>query len=271
MRIYISADMEGVNGVVLKEHVDPAAKEYAQAREWMIQEVNAAIEGAVQAGARQVVVNDSHNVMTNLPLDRLHPSASLVTGTQKPFSMVEDLDGTFNAAFFLGYHAKFGTPYGVLDHIFSYSIISKVRINEIAVGEFGLNAGMAGYFAVPSVLVTGDQAVVQEAKAIVPDIEAVVVKEGKSRYAAHCYPIKESLENIHMMAKRAVELASRKQVFKFTPPLKLEVVFQKVELADMAALLPHSRRTDEFTIFYETDEYVDLYRAFLAMLRLSRF
>jgi len=271
MRIYITADMEGVNGVVLKEQVDPAAKEYAQAREWMLQEVNAAIEGAVQAGARQVVLNDSHNLMTNLPLDRLHSSTCLVTGTQKPFSMVQDLDATFNAAFFLGYHAKFGTQNAILDHIFAYSLVDELKINGVSLGEFGLNAGMAGHYGVPATLITGDLAAVQEAKALVPDIESVVVKEGKSRYSAFCYPFRETLENIRLMAKRAVELAKSKKVFAFPAPLKLEVTFQKVELADMAGLLPGSTRMSSQTLSYEAPDYPQLYRAFLAMMRLSRF
>lgn len=270
MRVYITADLEGINGVVLNDHVDPDRKDYTLAREWMLKEVNAAIRGAVEAGAREVVVNDSHNVMTNLILDKLHPAASLLSGSNKPFSMVEGLDETFGAIFFIGYHAKVGTHKAVQDHTYSYSLIHDVRINDISVGEFGLNAGMAGHFGVPIALITGDKAVVQEAKALVSDIESVIVKEATSRYAAMCYPFEQTLDEIYRMARRAVELAANKKVFKFPSPLTLKVVFQKTEFADKAQRLGNVERLDGFSLKYQASDYPDLYRAFLAMLYLCR-
>jgi len=270
MRVYISADLEGVNGVVLKEHVDPGKKEYDLARQWMLDEVNAAIDGAVQGGADQIVVNDSHNVMANLPIDRLHSPASLITGPSKPFSMVQDLDYTFDAVIFLGYHAKFGTPQAVHDHIFSYTYIREVRVNDVSVGEIGLNAGMAGFYGVPVAMITGDRATVQEAQSLMPDIESVIVKEGRGRYAAFCYPFEETTAKIKQTAQNAVEKASEKNIFRFEEPLTLAVSFRTVEFADKAAFLPRTSRPDPFTLQYHPADYRELYQAFLAMYRLAR-
>jgi D-amino peptidase len=268
MRVYLTADMEGINGVVTNEHTDTNGKDYGLAREWMLKEVNAAIQGTVKAGAREVVVNDSHNTMTNLILSQLHPAASLISGTNKPFSMVEGLDSSFGAIFLIGYHAKIGTHPAVQDHTYAYSIFHDVLINDISVGEFGMNAGMAGYFGVPIALITGDKAVVNEAKALVPDIESVVVKEATGRYSARCYPFEQTLEEISRMAHRATELAPKKKVFKFSSPLTLQVVFQKTEFADKAQRLNVVERVDGFSVTYDAPDYQELYRTFLAMLHL---
>ncbi|MDZ7271952.1 MAG: M55 family metallopeptidase [candidate division KSB1 bacterium] len=269
MRVFVSADLEGVNGVVLLDQVLPTSPAYAQAREWMIQEVNAAIEGAVQGGAREVIVNDAHHTMTNLLIDRLHPKATLLSGTRKLFSMMEGIEGSVDAAFFIGYHAKTGTEGAVLDHTFAASVIHDVRVNDVSVGEFGLSAGMAGHFGVPAVLVTGDRAVVQEAKALVPTIEAVVVKEGLSRTAARCYPFARTLEDIRLMAKRAVQHLEDKQPLKFAEPVRLAIEFQKTEQADLAASIPGMQRQGGCTVVFEADDFATAYRAFVAAFRIA--
>jgi D-amino peptidase len=270
MRIYISADMEGVNGVVLKEHVDPACKEYELARQWMVAEVNAAVEGAIAAGAREVVVNDSHNNMANLPVDKMHPLTHVVSGPGKPFSMVQDLDGSFAAAFFVGYHARFGTPGAIHDHIFAYSSYESVWINGQQVGELGLNAGMAGHYGVPTVLVTGDTALCEEARALNPSLHTVAVKEGRARHAAHCYPFHQTLMTIREQSEKAVKGCKTIPPIAFAPPLTLRVRFQKAEMAEFASLLPDSRRIDAFSVECDAADYLELYRRFLAFTRLGR-
>jgi D-amino peptidase len=270
MKIYISADMEGVNGVVLKEHVDPQTKEYAVAREWMVQEVNAAVEGAVAAGATEVVVNDSHNSMANIPIDRLHGRARLCSGPMKPLSMMQEIDSSFAAVFLTGYHAMYGTPQAVHDHIFAYSMFERVEINGKVVGEFGLNAGLAGHFQVPVVLVTGDQAVALEAKGMIPDIRTVVVKEGRGRYSALCYSFQDTLKAIRDTAQQAVEKANKIQPLVFKVPLNLSVTYQRAESADLGALLPESNRIDSRTLQCAAANYPELYRKFLALYRLAR-
>jgi D-amino peptidase len=270
MKLYITADMEGVNGVVLREHVDPAAREYEMARGWMVAEVNAAIEGAVAGGATEVIVNDSHNTMANLPADRLHPAARLVSGPGKAFSMMQDIDSSCAGAFFLGYHAAFGTPLAVHDHTWAYSLIEDVRINGIHVGEFGLNAGLAGNYAVPALLVTGDLALVKEARALVPTVAAVAVKEGRGRHCAACEPFGKSITAIRAHAEEAVRQIAAHKPLLFSSPLTLEVDFPKAEMAEAASLLPGAVRSATRTLVCQPEDYVALYRYFLALFRLAK-
>lgn len=267
MRLYISADMEGVNGIARPDQVTPGHPDYQQAREWMLQEVNAAIEGARDAGVKEVVVNDSHSTMTNLSLPKLHPSASLITGSQKPLSMMQGLDSTFDAAFFLGYHAKMGTINAVLDHTFAYSIIRNVKINNISVGEFGLNSGFAGHFGVRSALVTGDRSLVTEAKTLIPHIEAVAVKEGLSRESAYCFSFSDTLEEIRVMGRRAIDSLQQKDPLHFSDPLQLEIEFAKAEMAQTVTQLSEFKRLDSFTVGCTPTNFFKLYQSFLAAFR----
>lgn len=151
--------MEGVAGVVDREQTLRDGKEHERARKLMTQEVNAAIEGALEAGAKQVLVNDSHGTMRNIILEELNENAELITGSPKPLSMMQGIDKTFNAVLFVGYHAMRGTYKGVLEHTYHGNIVSDVFFNSKRYGETGMNAAVAGYFKVPIVLVTGDQAV----------------------------------------------------------------------------------------------------------------
>src|SRR3989440_3146433 len=147
MRVYISVDMEGIAGVVHESQTDPTtpafAAEYGRFRRLMTAEANAAVEGALAAGATRVLVNDSHWFMRNLLAEELHQAAELVSGDPKPRSMVQDIDGGFDAALFIGYHARAGTRNAILDHTYA-DRIHDVRLNGKPVGELGLNAALAG-------------------------------------------------------------------------------------------------------------------------------
>jgi len=188
MRVYISVDMEGIAGVVHESQTDPTtpafAAEYGRFRRLMTAEANAAVEGALAAGATRVLVNDSHWFMRNLLAEELHQAAELVSGDPKPRSMVQDIDGGFDAALFIGYHARAGTRNAILDHTYA-DRIHDVRLNGKPVGELGLNAALAGVHGVPVALVSGDSAVATEAKDLLGQgVGTVIVKEAVSRHAA---------------------------------------------------------------------------------------
>ena len=142
MKVFISADIEGVACVVARDDGKLEGVEYERAREWMTGEVNAAIEGAMDAGATEVVVADSHGHMRNIMAEKLHEKALLVRGSPRPGTMVEGLDETFSAAMFIGYHSQAGNPLGVLSHTYLGGTIYQVRINGLALGEPGMNAAV---------------------------------------------------------------------------------------------------------------------------------
>ena len=166
MRVYISVDMEGVAGVVHEDQTDPIdprhAGEYNRFRRLMTGEANAAIEGALAAGAKTILVNDSHWLMRNLLAEELHPAAELLSGGPKLRSMVEGVDEGFDAALFVGYHARAGTGHAIIDHTYT-SRVHEARLNGQPVGELAINAALAGTYGVPVALVSGDQALAAEA------------------------------------------------------------------------------------------------------------
>jgi len=271
MRIYISVDMEGVAGVVHEDQTDPIdprhAGEYNRFRRLMTSEANAAVEGALAAGATQVLVNDSHWLMRNLLAEELHPAAELLSGGPKLRSMVEGVDLGFDAAMFVGYHAMAGAAHAVIDHTYT-SIVHQVRLNGRPAGELAINAALAGTHGVPVVLVSGDQALAAEARDLLGDgVEAVVVKHAVGRFAARSVSPAESCRRIREGATAA--LRRRHEPFVLPPPIRLEVEFALTQMADMAELVPGSVRTGGRTIEYVHEEYWEVFRAWRALYNLA--
>jgi D-amino peptidase len=271
MRVYISVDMEGVAGVVHEEQTDPNeprhSGEYNRFRRLMTNEANAAIAGALEAGATSVLVNDSHWLMRNLLAEELNPAAELLSGGPKRLSMVEGIDAGFDAAMFIGYHARAGTRNATIDHTYT-SRVYEARIDGQPVGELALNAAMAGLHGVPVALVSGDQALAAEAKALLgPVVETVVVKEAVGRFAARSIAPSVACERIRSGAEGA--LRRKHRPFTFRSPIKLEVAFIVSQMADMAELVPGSSRTGGRTVSYSGDDYREVFRAWRAMYNLA--
>jgi D-amino peptidase len=230
----------------------------------MTEEVNAAIEGALVGGAKGVVVNDAHAEGRNILIEGLNPQAQLVSGRPTPLSMMQGIDDTFDAAFFIGYHAQAGTKDGVLAHTWSSSRIHQVAINGEPIGEMGLNAALAGYFGVPVVLVSGDRRLVEEAKALLGQgLETVVVKEGYGRYAASSLSPSLAHQMIREAAARGLKKGGRP--FQIAPPINLTVEFATGVAVEMAELVPGVSRLDGRRVEYTHDDYLTVYRLFRAM------
>ena len=271
MRVYISVDMEGIAGVVHEDQTDPVEPrhlgEYNRFRRLMTNEANAAIAGALDAGATGVVVNDSHWLMRNLLAEELNPAAELLSGGPKRLSMVEGIDGGFRYAMFVGYHAMAGTQHAIIDHTYT-SRVYQVRVNGQPVGELALNAAMAGIHGVPVALVSGDQALAAEARALLGDgVESIVVKEAVGRFAARSYAPSVACDRIRTGA--AAALGRKHSPFTFPRPVRLEVDFVVSQMADMAELVPGSRRTGGRTVAYMGDDYNEVFRAWRAMYNLA--
>lgn len=268
MKIYVSADLEGISGIT---HWDETGKEggedYQRARRLMTREVNAAIEGALQAGAIEVVVNDSHGNMRNLLIEEVHPAARLISGSPKPFSMVEGLDASFGAAFFIGYHARAASR-GVLSHTYTGSV-AEYRVNGRVVGETGMNAAVAGEYGVPVVLVSGDSTVVEEARALLGPVETVAVKEYVARNAAASLPPEKVHALLREAARRAVERARDIQPFRVERPVEIQIRFTHSGLADAAELMPGALRVGEVTVAYRAPDFLTAYRAGRALMALA--
>lgn len=266
MKVLISVDMEGISGVVTSDHISSDHKEYERFRKLMTAEANAAIEGALAGGARQVIVNDSHGGMANILIEELNPAAELISGSPKPFGMMEGIEPDVDGVFLVGYHAASGTGAAVLEHTWSGRLV-EVRLNGRPVGEMGLNAALAGAYGVPVLLVTGDRAVTEEARTLLGQIETVAVKEGVTRSAARCLSPEVARERIRQAAERALKLSL--PPFVVSPPITLRIVFQRALHADMAGLVPGSVRTDGRTVEWTGEDMPTVYKVFQAMTSLA--
>ena len=271
MRVYISVDMEGVAGVVHEDQTNPIdprhAGEYNRFRRLMTSEANAAIEGAVTAGASAILVNDSHWLMRNLLAEELHPAAELLSGGPKLLSMVEGIEDGFDAALFIGYHARAGTARAIIDHTYT-DRVHETRLNGRPVGELAINAALAGTYGVPVVLVSGDQALAAEARDLLGEaVEAVVVKQAVGRYAARSVHPSEACKRIREGVAKA--LGRRHQPLRLTSPVTLEVEFELAQMADMAELVPGSARIDGRTLQYRHGDYREVFRAWRAFYNLA--
>jgi D-amino peptidase len=273
-KLYISADMEGTAAVCSWTQVDPAnTTEYPYYRRLMSQEVRAAIDGAREAGAGDVLVNDSHSSMRNVLWDELPDDVRMIYGNRKPFSMAEGIDGSFDAAFFTGYHAAVGTQDGVLDHTYTSETLRETRVNGQACSEAMLNAAVLGLVGVPVVLVTGDRACIEQTKAVMPWITGVVVKDSIGRYATNSLSPARARELIRAGAKDAIEnlrAAGRKvQVFTFPAPVELELDFVYTHNADYAELIPGFERIGARSVRFVHEDYRVIFKAYVAAYRLG--
>jgi D-amino peptidase len=278
MKILISADMEGTAGVVAWEQVippelavrsRPAPAEYEWARRLMLAEVNAAVRGARAGGATEVIVNEAHDGMRNLRPDELDPEAWLISGSRKPLAMMAGLDESVDAVIFTGYHARAGTPNGVLAHTWT-SWVRDVRFGDVQVGEYGLNAAVAGYFGVPVVMVAGDEQAVRQTQELLGEsVVGVVVKYGLGATAArHLHPTR-ACAAIEEGARAAVLRASEVPPYRPPYPLVVTVTLDTAEAADLAGNVPGIERAGDTSVCFEATHGLDLYRRWQALIQAA--
>jgi D-amino peptidase len=269
LKVYISADMEGITGVVHADQTSPGTAEYAAARKWMVEDVNAAVEGALRGGATEVVVNDSHGSMRNIDPADLHPKAVLISGSPKPLSMMQGIDDSFDAVLFIGYHAGAGTQDAVLDHTISGGVVRGVRVNGVELPELGLNAAIAGVYGVPVVFISGDVAVCRQAKTILgSDVVTAPVKDAIGRTAARLVPMPEARRGIKDRAADAVRHAAQMKPFRVAAPCKFELDFFVSSQADMAMMAPGVQRLNPRTVAFQSDDYLKGFRTLRALINL---
>ena len=269
MKVFVSSDMEGTTGVVDWSQAVGANPEYEYYRGLLQAEVNAAIDGALDAGATEFLVNDSHSSMQNLRPDELHGQASYLSGKHKPMYMVQGLDASFDAVFLVSYHGSMSSS-AVLSHTYNPRAIADVTLNGTVVGESGINALVAQAYGVPVVLITGDQTTADEAAPFCPGVEAVVVKQSWTRFASTGLHPVQARKLIHVGARSALERLS-----SFTPPqipmpATLEVRFHTGDFAEMATWLHRVERVDEKTVAMVDEDPLRLFRTFITAVSLTR-
>jgi D-amino peptidase len=252
--------MEGLAGVVTGEQLGPSGFEYARYRELMTEEVLAAIQGARDAGAGEIVVSDSHGNGQNILVERLPAGVRIVRAWPRPLMMMEGIDDGFAAAIFVGYHTAATNPRGVRAHTMSSARLTSVRINGNEASEALINAAIAGHFGVPVVLVTGDDATIRETQALIGDLEGVAVKEAIGFHSALSITPAEARDLIRERACAALGERHLRQPFRIPPPIHLELSFKHYRPAELLALLPFARRTGARTISTTWNDMLEVSR-----------
>ena len=270
MKVYLSTDMEGTAGIVDWAQCVGDGPEAAAGRELLLAEVNAAIDGALAAGATEIVVNDSHSVMRNLAPEQLHGRATYISGSHKPLYMMEGLDSSFDAIFFVSYHGSMGGDPAVLSHTYNPRAVAEVRLNGQVVGESGVNALVAAHYGVPVVLVTGDQTACAETVAVVPRVQTAVVKESITRFAASSLHPQMARELIRAAATRALEGLADAPAPDVPSPSTLEVTWRTADMAEMATWIRGVERTSTRVTRAADTDRLRLFRTFITTVLLTR-
>jgi len=273
MKVFISTDLEGISGVVGRQEVGPeGGVHYEAARKRLTMDANAAIAGALEGGADEILVADAHGSYLNILYEDLHPAADLVRGSpdaHRPLLIMEGLDETFDLVLLIGYHAMAGDWSGVLSHTYSSASFASVRFNSIEVSEARIGAAIAGSFGVPVGMISGDDRICAEVESWLPGVEVAVVKRALDRYAARCVSHKTALERIKTAARQAVCRATDFHPFTFDPPVHLEVSFFNPSLAHRMTTIPGVTRLSSTTVTYEGKDFADAHAAFWAILYMS--
>lgn len=269
MKVYISADMEGVTGVTHSQDVIPGRSQYERFRAFLTADVNAAIEGAARAGVTEFLVNEAHDGMRNILLEDLDPRAQIIVGQRKPLSMMQGLEGS-DVVFFVGYHARAGTN-GILSHTFdSPTVVTGVELNGEPCSEARMNATLAGLQGIPVGLVTGDDLACAEAESLYPGVRTANVKTAIDRYTARCLSPEASHERIREAAQRAAEGTG--DLIPYTPgaPYSFTVEFATASAAASVLFFPGLERVDDRRISWTHENYETAFKMFIGVMRLAR-
>ncbi len=260
LKVYISADMEGVAGVVTPDQLGPPGFEYERFRGFMTNEVLAAIEGARAAGATEFLVSDSHGNGENLLIEKFPKDVQIVRSWPRPLMMMEGIDASFGAVLFIGYHTSTTNPTGVRAHTMSSANLADLRIAGVSVPEAGLNAAMAGHFGVPVAMISGDDAIVKEAQALLGPIEGTVVKWALGFHSARTLTPEASCDRIREGAQRAVGRIRDFKPYRVSAPVSVEVRFKNYRPAEVLAYLPIVERLDAHAVRFQAKDILEAAR-----------
>ncbi|MGE0461665.1 MAG: M55 family metallopeptidase [Vicinamibacterales bacterium] len=264
-KVYISVDMEGISGVNGDDQTSAGGAEYGRARKLMAEDANAAIRGAFEGGATEVVVNDSHGSQRNLLPEDLDPRARLISHSFKRYGMMEGLDETFDAIVFVGYHAKADAPRGVFAHTGS-GVVRDLQVNGVSVGEGGMNAALARWYGVPVVAVSGDDTAVEEVTRSVPGIRGVVVKRAINTRAVELRPLAEARKDIQAAAREGVQ-AARKSTPERAAAYQVRMQFRNFIIPEVASAFTDITAVAPDTVQFSRASMPEAYRLIRVLYR----
>ena len=258
LKIYISADMEGVVGAVTDAQLGPGGFEYERFRQFMTNEVNAAIDAARAAGATEFVISDSHGNGQNLLIDQLPVDVTVIRSWPRELSMMAGIDETFDGVIFLGYHASTNNTRGVRAHTMSSANITSLRLNGMTMTEGGINAAIAGHFGVPVIMVSGDDIAVAENQVIIGDIEGAVVKWASGFHSARTLTPEAAYEVIRTRTKSAIDRIDDFEPYVLDTPIELELSLKHYQPVELLAYLSNVEKVNSHTIRFAGEDIVEV-------------
>jgi D-amino peptidase len=265
-KIFICVDMEGISGVSSAEQTGGTGADYNRARKMMADDTNAAIRGAVEGGATEIVVIDSHGSGHNLQRDDIEAPARLISeNSVRRYGMMDGLDATFDAVLFIGHHAKAGSPVGVFAHTQNGNI-RDVQINGRSVGEGGMNTLYAAWHGVPVVMVTGDQIAVAQIQEVATGALGVTVKRAINGRAVELRPTAEAREEIRRTAAQAVRTA-RKPVQRPAGPFRIQIWYRDTSIPGVGEAIPGIERPAPDSLAFSAESLPPAYALYRVLYR----
>ncbi len=258
LKIYISADMEGVVGTVTGDQLGPGGFEYGRFREFMTREVLAAIDAAREAGATEIMVSDSHGNGENLLIEMLPDDVTVVRSWPRHLGMMQGIDESFDAVIFIGYHAGTTNPEGVRAHTMSSGRLADIRLNGQSQLEASINAAIAGHFGVPVIMISGDDAAVAQARDLIGNLEGAVVKWNYGFHSARTMTPNAAYQLISEKVKAAIARIDSFEPLVLPTPVTLEVQFKNYRPSEVLAYLSIVDRPDAHSIRFVGQDMVEI-------------
>lgn len=271
LKIFISVDMEGIGGIGTGAMTSTGGKDYATGRELLTAEVNAVVEAIfAHTPDAAILVNDSHGDHQNALHTRLDPRVTYIQGSIKPLGMVQGLDATFDGAIFVGYHAMAGDPDGFLAHTGSGSV-KGLWLNDVEVGEGGMNAAFAGGHGVPVILAAGDSAATAELGALLGS-ETVTTKTAETPASARLIHPERVRAMLRSGTTTALDRLARGgyDAWDVGEPVRIRMRFASTTHVDILMAIPGMSKVDGFTVAYTADDADQAYRLIRLMYRFVR-
>ncbi len=267
MKVYISADIEGVTGLTHWDETELNKPDYSEAREQMTAEVAAACQGALEAGATELWVRDAHDSARNLIAGRLPRQARLIRGwSMHPFTMLQELDDTFDALVLVGYHSRAGSGGNPLSHTMC-GHAAQVRLNGAPTSEFLIAAYTAALVRVPLVFLSGDRELCADAAAFLPNLHTVAVKEGVGNSTINIHPAL-AVERIQAGVAEGVRSRANAQV-PLPGHFQIEIDYRRPQMAYQIGFYPGARQIGPVTVQFEHDDYFEMLRFMLFAFWIS--
>lgn len=259
MKIFISADIEGVTGCTVWDETEKGRDLYSSFARQMTLEVKAACDGANEAGAKEILVNDAHDSGRNIDHNVLPKNTKLVRGWSGGlYSMVQELDESYDALMFVGYHSAASRDTNPLSHTMTTSL-DYIKINDKVASEFMIHSYIAAYLGVPVVFLSGDKGLCDDAKKMNENMVTVAVKEGRGNSTINIHP-GLAIDMITEGAKEALNIERSKCIIKLPQEFNVEIRYRQHKDAYRCSFYPGVTKIDENTISFKSKDYMEVLR-----------